>query len=391
MLRLARIASTAALMAAAVSLVISAAASSAATDPGLRHRVLRPSPPQAKAEYGASLATSGEWAVVGAPAYGSPRQGMVDVYTDATGPWTIAQRLTSPTPRANGEFGTDVAVSGTTIAATDFNPHRGVVSVDVFELEGGAWVETQTLVPGAGSQYATVAIDGPLMVIGNSNYVSPTPAADVYRWSGSEWTLEAHLTKPNDSSFGSVVATDGSEVFVTAPYNGAVFVFQQTAGTWTQVQKLVPAEAQRGHDFGDAAAVSGRVLVVGSAYTVPGAPVPGAAFVFRRTVTGPRWRFDGTLGPPSTVQEPAGDFGVVLATDAKMIAVGFPTQGQDLGAVYLFSHATGSWTQTDEIDDPNGDSGLFGYQVAISHHHLLASRPIDNGGRVDAYRGNLIE
>jgi len=61
-------------------------------------------------------------------------------------------------------------------------------------------------------------------------------------------------------------------------YCGAAYVFRWNGVTWTEEQKLVPGDAQQGHYFGGATAISGDAILVGAATDNGGC---GAVYVFR--------------------------------------------------------------------------------------------------------------
>jgi hypothetical protein len=109
---------------------------------------------------------------------------------------------------------------------------------------------------------SAVAIDGNIMAI-STRGVAPNIPSAVYVFanvSGS-WTQQAKLTGELDFSnnaFGASLAIQGDTLFVgdgVAPNDdgfvtGAVFVYKDDNGKWTQQAKLTPADAPNGAHFG---------------------------------------------------------------------------------------------------------------------------------------------
>ncbi|MDD3666524.1 MAG: FG-GAP repeat protein, partial [Bacteroidales bacterium] len=70
---------------------------------------------------------------------------------------------------------------------------------------------------------------------------------------------------------------------------GSAYIFKNTAGTWTQVQKIVTSDREAGDEFGCSVSISGDYAIVGAVGedhdTIGGAYTDGAgsAYIFKNT------------------------------------------------------------------------------------------------------------
>ncbi|PYL65608.1 MAG: hypothetical protein DMF20_08385, partial [Verrucomicrobia bacterium] len=155
-------------------------------------------------QFGWSVVFAGTTALVGAPNAtigGNGGQGAVYVFTNNNGTWVQTQKLTADDGAAGDTFGISIALSGSTaiIGAPNTNTFQG--SAYVFTLSGGTWSQTQKLTADDGTQF------------------------NQFGWSVA---LEG-----NTALVGSISATVGQN-----SSQGAVYVFSQSGGTWSQTQKF---------------------------------------------------------------------------------------------------------------------------------------------------------
>ncbi|MPZ21721.1 MAG: hypothetical protein GEV06_28105, partial [Luteitalea sp.] len=98
-----------------------------------------------------------------------------------------------------------------------------------------------------------------------------------------------------DNAFGRSLALDGDTLVVGAPgaevdgngFQGAVYVLTRSEGTWTETAKLTAADGATSDRFGQAVALEGDTLIVGS--------VLSGTYVFTRS--GGTWTETATLSP----------------------------------------------------------------------------------------------
>lgn len=143
--------------------------------------------------------------------------------------------------------------------------------------------------------------------------------------------------------------------------------------------------------FGGAAAVAGDQVLIGRPGLLPSFPMPpsqaGGVHVFRRG-DGGRWAEIGMIAPKDGA---IGDgFGVALAADGALLAVGAPEAAGKAGAVYIFERdRSGRWTQRAKLAPSQAAPGEhFGAALAFQGGVLLAAAPGDTtrSGRVVVFR-----
>jgi hypothetical protein len=292
---------------------------------------------------------------------------------EATGAfkWFRQQTLSSD-PVLNGEFGSTVAMSGTTALVG-----RPKESVFVYELSNGTWREPEELVAGgsefgAGSQ--SIAISGDTLVVG-----VPTRdfgVADVYTRGGSSWTLTTTLVAPRSGYFGAAVAIEDDVIVVGAPVADSAYVFARAGERWLQQKEFHRPLGS----FGTSVAISGRTVVVGAPYAISGTPgTPdevrdvGRAHVF----TMPPSDLSGTwaetvLRPPVNARL----FGRSVAISGETLVVGAPQVfGSMPGSAFVYTRRGSSWNAPVELrsGDPSGDQ--FGWSAAISGDRIAVGAP----------------
>jgi len=251
----------------------------------------------------------------------------------------------------------------------------------------------------------------------------------VFTRTGGVWSQQAYL-KASDTGavdyFGYSVALSGHTLAVgaigvggnqpdnSASDSGAVYVFTQTGGVWSQQGYLKASNTDANDWFGYSIALSGDTLAVGargeaSAATGVGgneadntAVDSGAVYVFTRT--GGVWSQQAYLKASNTG---AGDnFGVSVALSGDRLAIGAIREDSaatgvggnqadnsagDSGAVYMFTRAAGVWSQLAYVKASNAGAGdLFGSAVALSGATLAVGAP-DEDSAATGVGGNQVD
>lgn len=250
-----------------------------------------------------------------------------------------------------------------------------------------------------------IALLGGLCVVGSPGNSTDAGAAYVYRNAGgSTWVLEDVLvpsTPEPYERFGEAVAATQTHVFVTAARDdaagsesGAVYVFEKQGSDWVQVQRVISSNTAGGDSFGAAIAAKGDTLVVGS--PMEGGPLNGAVYVFENVgghwteairIAGPKGRFGrsvdihagimvaatntnvrvyedlGGLWIATAKLDPTINIGDSVATRNGLILVGFT--GGSAGGGIIYTKQLGWWFQTATIfGDPN--SGTVGNSCSLA-------------------------
>lgn len=251
-------------------------------------------------EFGRSVAISGDTIVVGAhesDALGED-SGAAYVFVRSDSAWSEQARLLSRGD-AFDHFGASVATSGETIVVgapySDSVPHQdlydtAVGSAYVFVKSGSTWVTQAKLSPvgpGMGSAFGvSVSVSGETILVGAPG----ASAGVVFVRRGSLWYQRAVLTNPQGppTNVGGSVAISGDVAVLGAPTDtqaglnaGATYVFRKDVGTdWNGVTVLVPSDAAAGYQSGYSVSVDGGRVVLGARHAMHLGMDVGAAYVF---------------------------------------------------------------------------------------------------------------
>ena len=216
-----------------------------------------------RAAQGASVALSadGNTAIIGGPDHDS-YMGAAWVFRHSGGTWIEQQRLVGSEAIGAAYQGAAVALSadGNMAIIGGWGDNIYVGAAWVFRRSGGTWIEQQKLLGsetiGPAQQGVSVALsaDAKTAIVGGKGDNGRRGAAWVFRRSGGTWIEQQKLV--GGGAVGPVFSRQGASVALSAngntaivgghgddSYKGATWVFTRSFGTWTQLQKLVGAEA----------------------------------------------------------------------------------------------------------------------------------------------------
>ncbi len=258
------------------------------------------------------------------------------------------------------------------------------------------------LLPAAGASGANfgqaVAIDGFIAVVAAPGENSGQGAVHVFERSDSGWQHKARLTASDgdsDDLFGGSVAISGDIVVVGSATDdnsggadaGAVYLFVKPASGWgdmTESGQLFAGDAAANHTFGSAVAITGTTLVVGASGHENGDIFPGAVYIFEGS--GTNWNQSARL---TASDGSNGDlFGFSLDMDGNTVVVGAYGKEQKKGAAYVFEKPASGWADATESsiltaqDRSVGDQ--FGFDLAINGGHVIVGADRDDALGADA-------
>lgn len=322
-------------------------------------------------------------------------------YPVVVDPWIQQAELTATDGATPDYFGQSIAVSGNTVVVgapqhtVGSNSTQGAAYV--FVQSGGTWTEQAELIASDGTAFDvfgwSVAVGGSTVVVGargrtiGSN--NSQGAVYVFVESGGTWSQQAELTALDGSAynyFGNSVALSGSMIVVGAPGHGtgsstsqgAVYMFTQTGTNWSQQAELTASDGVAYDELGSSVAVSGSTALVGApCHPAVGGCGPGAAYVF--VESGATWSQQAELTASDGV--PQDEFGWSVALDASTAVVGatLHSVGSNQnyqGAAYVFVQSGGTWSQQAELSASDGVSyDEFGFSVAVNGSTALLSAP----------------
>ena len=345
---------------------------------------------------GSSVAIDGEVAVVGASCGDAAY-----LYEQVPGGgWTSGSPLVPVTPLSSpARFGEAVAIDGDLIAvgAPDDRTSGPLPSGSVYLFErdpnvSGGWRELTRLFPddaSNGDEFgASVSLSGDTLVVG-----APKKLVSIHR-TGAVYVFERDAGGPNawgqtrrlranspiaNSFFGNAVAVEGDRLVIGSEGDESFFVFERSTidpEDWIQRNRFTLTLAG---SLGDSVALSGDTIAVGDSSGGPAAD--GYVLVYERR-PGPfsQWNVAARL---STVPvQPNAGFGTSVAIDGDVILVGATRLDNFVGGAFLYERNEGgteAWGEIARFDgqDPGTNDGM-GAAVALDEDRLIVGIPRDD-------------
>jgi hypothetical protein len=340
--------------------------------------------------FGKAISISGDFAIVGYSVDdigGNLNQGSAFIYHFDGTRWTMVQKITDPGGAANDYFGASVAMSGNFLVvgapSDDVGANSSQGSVCVFQYNGTSWVFTQRLIDAAGAAGDalgySVAISSVFIVAGAADddvgANMDQGSATVYSFNGSTWVFETKLSEPTGSAgdqFGASVSTSNYRVVIGIPQDDANGTNRGSANvyvkivTWGAEIKLVDPSGL-GSAFGISVSISGTYVLVGS----PNIFNRGVAHMFQ--FTGFTFTFLQTLD--NTNGHSLDFFGESVYLSGDYAIVGSKYFDRDnidpdlnSGAAFIYVRVGTGWSLMQKVEDPTGvlvNGENFGIRVAI--------------------------
>jgi len=344
--------------------------------------------------FGYSVAVSGNAVVVGAYSddTGAPNSGAAYVFDAASG--SLLRTLSNPTPAFDDDFGISVAVSGSTVVVGADGDDTGAADTGaayVFDLASGSLLRTlNNPTPVAFDDFgSSVAVSGSTVVVGAfRDDTSASDAGTAYLFDVGSGSLLRTLSNPTpvvSDFFGSSVAVSGNSVVVGAWSDdtgaidaGSAYVFDAASGSL--LRTLDHPAPSPGDYFGSSVAISGSTVVVGAYNDDMGKTDAGSAYLYDAVSGNLRW----ILNNPT----PTGYdwFGRSVAVSGSTVVVGAyqdDTGASNAGSAYVFDAASGNllWTLNNPTPAAND---CFGWSVAVSGNTVVVGAYWDDTGATDA-------
>jgi hypothetical protein len=320
--------------------------------------------------FGASVALSGDRALVGAPSFS---EGHAYVFERQGEGWAETARL-SPRVQSVVDFGSSVSIDGERALVGAQRTVHGPGSLFVFEAGASGWSEIAKMdAPSSTGCFGSALWIGGDQVLAGDGCFGGTNADGAYLFdvSGDQLTQTWRFWRwfGAEDNFGETLAVSGTRVLVGASGDmtnaerlGAVYVFDPVNGSFRLTKKLLPPTGSGG-DFGKSVALGSRHALVGS-------PSFGEVFAYDLDRTG----WTPTLVVPAN---PLGEtrFGTALALDGDRAVIGAPNYepgSYPTGAVYVYEHDDSGWVETALVVAPEPvPLGDFGTLVALRGDTLL--------------------
>jgi hypothetical protein len=324
-----------------------------------------------------------------------------------------------------------------------FNPGWGQLQS---QLGGALFQQAYIKASNPGTPYEfgeNVALSGDTLVVGsprecsdatgvdgdqNNNNAPNSGAVYVFVKDGSTWVQQAYIKASNTDGwdyFGSSVAISGDTLAVGAPFEksisrddqadnsaygaGAVYVFQRSGQTWSQVAYIKAPVPRDNVQFGRSVAIDDGLLVVGA--PIENVEVQNLGLLEEAGAVYSFSAADGWAPPPGPIvaydPDPFDRFGHAVALSNKTLVVGVPFEDSDAsgvngdsnnndregsGAVYVYEQQNDTtWQKKAYLKASNpGVDDQFGWDVAISgativvgarrHDPVVGGSMVQDGG-----------
>jgi uncharacterized repeat protein (TIGR02543 family) len=336
--------------------------------------------------FGYSVAISGDYTIIGA--YGNDDKGSSSgsayiFHKGIDGNWDAGTKLLASDGVAGDRFGASVAISGdyAIVGASEGDDASG--SAYIFHKgTAGNWdAGTKILASdGASDDYFgfSAAISGDYAIIGAyGNDDKGYNSGSVYifhKGIDGNWDTGTKILASDGASrdfFGSSVAISGDTAIVGAfgddTNSGSAYIFHKGTSGWDTGTKIVAADGAASDYFGLSVAISGETAIVGASYDDINGVNTGSAYIFHKE-TDENW----DTGTKIVASDGAAvdRFGYSVAISGETAIVGAyedDDNGWASGSAYLYHKESAGWdTGTKILASDGTDYDCFGFKVAIS-------------------------
>jgi len=296
----------------------------------------------------------------------------------------ISTKLLAATPSDN--FGYSLAMEGTRLfVGARYANGAGTGSVqgvvDVYDLVGGVYQQSNTIVPSTttgctiGTFGSALAVDNNRIVVGanssDENGIDNVGAAFVYDWVGGAWQETKILASDRAyiDFFGVSVAIDGDRIAVGTLFRDAFYIYDLIGGVWQETHIITGSDTVAGDRFGSSVAMDGNRIVVGAPHD---GPLRGAVYVY--DLIGSTWQETKLLASDIVSNN---KLGYSVAVEGNRIVAGAKGVTQ-LGSAYVFDLVGGNWQQTKIIPSDLAPGDNFGHAVALEGNKIIVGANGEN-------------
>lgn len=261
----------------------------------------------------------------------------------------------------------------------------------------------------------SVSISGNYAIVGanredhnatGGQFLDNAGAAYILRNNSGTWTVVQKIVASDraaDDEFGTSVAISGDYAIVGAPRKtatvgfelnsaaGAVYIFKNTDGTWSQLQKLMASDRESGDEYGHSVAISENYVIVGAPYEdeyvngLSPSSNKGSAYIYTKGET--VWMDEQKIVGNSVGN--GDNFGWSVGISEDYAIIGTPRESQiasggsilaEAGTAYIFRKlSSGTWTQMQSINASDKGAGdEFGNSVAISGDYVIVGAMLED-------------
>ncbi|MFQ5805441.1 MAG: S8 family serine peptidase [Phycisphaerae bacterium] len=309
--------------------------------------------------FGYAVAISGDTAVIGADfdSENGAFAGAAYVFRYDGSSWVQEAKVMASDGGIYDYLGASVAISGDAAvigAPEDDDNGENSGSAYIFRFDGSGWVQEAKLLASDGAAYddfgTSVAISGNTVVIGaflDDDNGFNAGSAYVFRFDGSGWVQEPKLLASDGGAedfFGLSVGLSNDAALIGAPWNndfgthsGSAYVFRFDGSSWAEEQKLLASDGATGNEFGWSVSISGYAAVIGAPSHDDNGPLSGSAYTFAHN--GSNWVEQAELlASDGAAGDHFGESVSISAGNALIGAIYDDDNGSNSGSAYVFSN-----------------------------------------------------
>src|SRR5210317_691187 len=355
--------------------------------------------------FGMYSAFDGNYLYVGGRGDNGVKYSRVDVFEKNNGTWSYLTSITGDNTESSDNFGWKIGACENYLIVGAYTEDTGggnTGAAYVFKRTGATWTQQEMLkapspASGTGHGDNDLAINGDYAFVGASGDGTGGEVF-VYKRSGTSWNHHQTLVSSDISSsddFGEGLDLSGNYLVVGAPGEnsnyGALYIFKNIGGTWTQQQKLVSTVSG---NMGRNARLSidGDYIVTGGHQDgSDGLSNSGAVYIFKKDEGVEAWTQQATLRAPTPIAN--GYFGSKTRIKGKTVIVGQPNDGDNgtnAGAVYIYQRSGTTWSFIKKFYSSDIDTGdQFGTSVSISENDVFVSAMYEDSQGSNAGKGYI--
>lgn len=310
-------------------------------------------------------------------------------------------------------YAVDLNADGNILAiGAPFNDANGNVSgnVRVFENQAGSWVQLGPTINGSAAldrsgSAVSISDDGTIIAIGAPDKTSNgfesgqvrifENQAGTWNQIGDEIIGEAFS---DHSGFSVSLSGDGTTVAIGAPDNegtsggnfGHVRVFENQAGTWTQIGDDIDGEAAEDNS-GYAVSISqdGSIVAIGAPFNDGTSSSAGHVRVYQNQSG--TWEQIGDDIDGEAMNDRFGS-SVKLSANGIIVAIG-AYDNNGIGHVRVLENQSGTWVQVGDDIDGDAITERFGFSIDLSADGTIVAigAPLSDEGGIEKGRVEIYQ
>ncbi len=345
--------------------------------------------------FGLAVDISGNIAVVGSPQddeNGFENTGSMSIFewNPETDTWDFVSKKFNTVISLNSNCGASVAVSGEYAVMGCPEENSGTGSAIVFKKGNSGWQFHQKLYNGspATDDYfgGDVAIDNDFLVItaprDDEFSITNRGSFTVFKRNSSttEWESQGKISNASIEGLGYSCDIQGDLTVIGSPYDinftslqtGSASVYKRNTGTgaWELQTTFISSAGQNNDLFGLSVSTDGTNVAVGmSGDDDNSISNCGQVRIYSKNLKTNSWEFISIFNSPKVANQ---NFGSSVSLRSNLLMVGIPNAIENginsSGNVNFYAKVGSPWRRIERAYDPGLNAGSFGWVVGLSNN-----------------------